>query len=81
MFRRALLATPSPECTGEHCSPLPLLLPAVDYGDHWSPVRRIWKSRAGCASEQLAFWEEENTPKTPFVGVILWWLRDQLAET
>jgi len=31
--------------------------------------------------EQLALWEEETDPKTPFVGIILWWLRDQLAET
>lgn len=34
-----------------------------------------------CCREQLAFWEEETDPKTPFVGIILWWLRDQLAET
>lgn len=28
--------------------------------------------------EQLAFWESETDPKTPFVGIILWWLKHQL---
>lgn len=28
--------------------------------------------------EQLAFWDNETDPKTPFVGIILWWLRHQL---
>lgn len=29
--------------------------------------------------EQLSFWENEGDPKTPFIGIAIWWLKEQIA--
>lgn len=28
--------------------------------------------------EQLRIWESEEDPKTPYIGIVIWWLREQL---
>ncbi|MBR1711756.1 MAG: hypothetical protein IJ719_23530 [Clostridia bacterium] len=30
-------------------------------------------------TEQLEIWESETDPKTPYIGIVIWWLRDQLG--
>lgn len=30
--------------------------------------------------EQLAIWEGENDPKTPYIGIVIWWLKEQIKE-
>lgn len=29
--------------------------------------------------DQLHMWESESDPKTPYIGIGIWWLRDQIA--
>lgn len=28
--------------------------------------------------EQLDIWESENDPKTPYIGIVIWWLKEQI---
>lgn len=28
--------------------------------------------------EQLDIWENEDDPKTPYIGIVIWWLKDQI---
>lgn len=30
--------------------------------------------------EQLALWESETDPKTPYIGIVIWWLKEQLKQ-
>ena len=29
--------------------------------------------------EQLDIWEQEDDPKTPYIGIAIWWLKDQMS--
>ena len=28
--------------------------------------------------DQLHIWEDETDPKTPYIGIVIWWLREQI---
>ena len=30
--------------------------------------------------EQLQMWENEEDPKTPYIGIAIWWLKKELAQ-
>lgn len=30
--------------------------------------------------EQLQMWESEGDPKTPYIGIAIWWLKEQIAQ-
>lgn len=30
--------------------------------------------------EQLQMWESEEDPKTPYIGIAIWWLKEQIAQ-
>ena len=49
----------------------------LSYDAH-KKMHRFVKELNNFYLENSPFWENETDPKTPFVGIILWWLRHQL---
>ena len=42
-------------------------------------LRQEGDLRQNCL-EQLHMWESESDPKTPYIGIAIWWLKEQIAK-